>query len=245
MPAPRGLVDGRGVGFFHAGEVLHKKRPVLDAAAPSWQAVFDGVQSNVAIAHLRTGTTGGARADNTHPFRMRQWLFAHHGDVPNYERIRDALLSPLPDFLRRNIRGETDSEHLFHVLLAALHQEAQLDAMDPAEETVFRALRTTMQTLDNLLTTQAGPPAVLNFALTNGRDLYLTARGAPLYMVEREGAQWAPDDPEERAVGAIRYVTTFTSDSNELPTGYTKVPDNHIVRINRQLVVSTHPLAHE
>ena len=36
------------------------------------------------IGHVRAATVGNLRTENTHPFRYRQWLFAHTGTVDGY-----------------------------------------------------------------------------------------------------------------------------------------------------------------
>lgn len=237
--------DGWGVGFYHAGEVLHKKRPKRDPDAPDWVSVFEGIRSDVAIAHVREATFGAARANNTHPFRMRQWLFAHSGSVGGFEAIRERLVSELPDFLRRNIRGDTDSEHIFHVLLSFLHDGSQLDSPEPGEAAVVGAIRASVALVDQLSNEVGAPPGDLNLALTNGRDLYLLRRGGPMYLTERDRLPVDPDDKDADA-GAdyadTRYVMALAQELPVVPVGYREVPNGTLVTINRNLQVSQHTL---
>ena len=41
---------------------------------------------SIVIGHARTGTYGKPKNENTHPFRFRSWMFAHHGSIPAFER---------------------------------------------------------------------------------------------------------------------------------------------------------------
>lgn len=240
---PPSSVDGYGVGFYHAGEVLHRKRPIFEAASVTWPSLFEDVASTIALAHVRVGTVGDARADNTHPFRMRQWLFAHHGSIVDFDAMRESILNGLPDFLQRNIRGETDSEYIFHVLLARLHDASQIDAQDVADEIVVQALQETVAEIDRHTTAAGVEAGQLNLALTNGRALYLMRRGAPFYMVNRDQLPQQETDLDSRPVGPVRYMVALSCDECPAPHGYGQIPDGCIVRVNRELDVAHHPLA--
>ena len=237
-------IDGWGVGFFHAGEVLHKKRPMYAPEPLSWPALFEGLSSSVAIAHLREGTVGDARADNTHPFRMRQWLFAHVGSVEGFANMRSNLLSELPDFLQRNMRGDTDSEHVFHIVLSFLHDAGQLDAPDPNPVAVLSAVRSTVSLMDRYAREIGAPTPKLNLALTNGRDLYLLRRGTPLYLVERDHLPSDEGVPEGRSVGPVRYIMAHCGSASPAPSGYHEIPEGHLLHVDRELAVVEHELGH-
>ncbi|MBW2211052.1 MAG: class II glutamine amidotransferase, partial [Deltaproteobacteria bacterium] len=119
--------SGWGIGFYHGDEVLHKKRPTRAGELVDWQNSAGDVRSDCAVLHMRQPTVGDFRAENAHPFRMRSWLFAHQGTIGRFDAMRENLAEMIPDFLRRNIRGQTDSEYLFHTVLTLLHDAGQLD----------------------------------------------------------------------------------------------------------------------
>jgi glutamine amidotransferase len=75
------------------------------------------VYSRAVIAHVRRATVGPPGLENTHPFVHGIWLFAHNGTVPNFERVREPLLDALAPLHRTELRGATDSEHMFRYLL--------------------------------------------------------------------------------------------------------------------------------
>lgn len=232
--------DAWGIGFYQGGEVLHKKRPRLDEGPIDWAQVARDVRSDCVVLHFRQATVGDYRADNTHPFRMRQWLFAHNGTVEGFAAIRERLVESLPDFLRRNVRGATDSEHIFHVLLSFLHDAGQLENPDADEKTVLGAIRSTVALLDRYCAEVGAPEPTLNIMLTNGRTMYAVRRNEPVHVVERAGLP--SEGPASASVaGAFRYVLVF-SDGETAPPGYSTVDKSSVLVIDRNLNVATHPL---
>jgi len=102
--------------------------------------LLEDVQATAALFHLRRATVGSYREENTHPFRMKRWLFAHDGTLANFGDLRPTLLSLLPPFLQRAIRGETDSEHLFALFLAGLKGSDLLDKLEPPRDELAKLL---------------------------------------------------------------------------------------------------------
>lgn len=238
-PAGEFQPDAWGIGFYQGGEVLHKKRPKLDEGPIDWDGVARGVRSDCVMIHFRRATVGDFRADNTHPFRMRQWLFAHNGTVEGFGAMRQRLTDSLPDFLRRNIRGSTDSEHVFHVVLSFLHDASQLDHPDADPKVVLGALRSTVTLLDRHAAEVGAPEPTLNLMLTNGRCLYAVRRNAPLFYVQRVGLP--SEGPTDDGPGAFRYVLVF-SDGESTPADYTAVEPSSVLVVDRNLQVATHRL---
>jgi predicted glutamine amidotransferase len=77
-------------------------------------SVATTVAARAGLVHLRRATDGFAvREENTHPFVVGGWAFAHNGGIPVSERI-DELTSARWRGLRR---GATDSERYFLALL--------------------------------------------------------------------------------------------------------------------------------
>lgn len=238
-PPPDFRPDAWGIGFYQGGEVLHKKRPKLDPGPIDWESVARGVSSDCVLIHFRQATVGDFRADNTHPFRMGQWLFAHNGTVERFTAIRERLLESMPDFLRRNIRGSTDSEHVFHVVLSFLHDAGQLEAPDVDEKVVLAALRSTAALLDRHGAEVGAPPPKLNVLLTNGRKMFAMRRDEPLFWVERHGLP--SEGPSRTGEGSFRYVLVF-SNGEEAPQGYSLVPSQSVLVVDRSLATHVHRL---
>lgn len=243
LGAPDPDADGWGVGFYSDGEVLHKKRPQSPPPV-RWGLMVEGLRSHVAIAHTRTATVGEARADNTHPFRMRQWLFAHSGSIGGFDAVRERLLESTPDFLQRNLRGDTDSEHLFHVVLSFLHDSGHLEQVEAADDAVAAALRSTVRLVDRLVNEIGAPPPDLNLALTDGRHLYALSRGKPMYKVERDHIPLSARDsaPSRASVEPVRYVLLSTTLTQPPAAEYQPLESGTVAVVDRELHVRTHAL---
>jgi len=254
--------DGWGLGFYQGGEVLHKKRPQTTGEALDWEEIAGDVRSHCVIAHLRQATVGDFRAENTHPFRMRQWLFAHNGTIDRFAALRSALLEQLPDFLQRNVRGETDSELFFHAVLSFLHDAGQLDNPDVDDRHVLHALRSSVTLVDRLAAEVGGKHGTLNVVLTNGRKMFALRRGKPLAFVERHGLHDtrapAGSARAEAEAAALRYVMLLSDGPElapsersvelagggrvELAGGWRSIEEGNVLIVDRDLQTTIQPL---
>ena len=172
----RGQPLGWGVGFYQAGEVLMRRRPIDDRDEIDLAKLCADVRADVLLAHVRSATVGTLRTENTHPFRYRQWLFAQTGTVSQFDAIRDRLIASVPEFLRGGVRGETDAEIVFHVFLSFLHDAGRLNDL-VVEPTVVRdALRSSLAVVDGMQAEVGGQPGSINLAVTNGEYLVAAHR---------------------------------------------------------------------
>ena len=263
---PRGF-DAWGIGLYQGGEVLLKRRPQPTLGPVNFNQIAGELRTDTFIAHARDATVGDNRNENTHPFRYRSWLFAHHGTLPGFGpaagtsdparpsaeqlALTEALLAEIPDFLRRNLRGQTDSELLFHLFLTRLHEAGQLDVADVRMQDAEAALEVTIRRLDYLLQQRGLDPHALGVVvLANGRFLIAAARGEALYLSRTTGikdcAVCRDRDPEGRAhpvdhdnLRAVLLVAGIA----EAPTApFHQVSDGALVAIARDLTVVERPL---
>lgn len=176
---------GWGVGFFQAGEVLMRRRPLDERPVIDLAEVTENLRTDVLIGHVRHPSVGSLRTENTHPFRYRQWLFASTGTIQGFEALRDRMLESQPDFLRRNVRGDTDSELFFYMFLSFLHDAGQVHAEHVPPEGIRNALRATVSLVDRLSAEEGHEERNTGDVLvTNGEHLVAVHRdGAMAYRV--------------------------------------------------------------
>jgi glutamine amidotransferase len=134
--------------------------------------------SHQVLAHVRRATVGEPRIENTHPFVDGPWALIHNGTIPYFDRIRPRLLAELGEGRRAAIRGDTDSEHVFHFLRNLQERQpgrATLDILKDAIETIVGWCR------------EIDPNAKigLNLILTDGNEMVGSRLGRPLRYVER------------------------------------------------------------
>lgn len=174
---PRGPLSW-GIGFYQAGDVLLRRRPNDERATLDLAALARDLRSDLILGHVRAATVGGIRTENTHPFRYREWLFAHTGSIDSYARIRGRLLESIPEFLRKDIRGDTDSEVLFHVVLSFLHDAGRLHNGPADARTLIGALSSTASLIDHLIGEVGGRTGFpMNAMLANGEIVAAIHRG--------------------------------------------------------------------
>jgi predicted glutamine amidotransferase len=243
--------DAWGLGFYQGDEVLLQRRPKPPAEPVDFYALTRDLRTDVIVGHVRAGTIGQPKNENTHPFRFRQWLFAHHGTIPNFERVKEELLSEVPDFLRRNIRGQTDSEHLFHMMLATLHDEAKLDDQNVSTTLVRDAVRAAVARVEQVVGKEAASTMECALALTNGRVLVATRYGAPVYLQQRQSlhdcAVCREPPPRDKRVDHdhLRSVLIVAALPEAPPADlkFTEVPDRTLLAVSHDLKVEQGPLA--
>ena len=146
---------------------------------------------------------GALRTENTHPFRYRQWLFAQTGTVPAFDQVRDRLVASVPDFLRGDIRGETDAEVMFHVFLSFLHDAGRLGDGAVDAKLVREALRSSLAVVDGMTAEVGGEAGKLNMMVASGDQLVAVHRSdSPMRLRVFQGKADAElvmgDDPQLR-----------------------------------------------
>ena len=109
------------------------------------------VKSQIIISHVRYATKGKSKKANSHPFTYKNFIFAHNGTVS-----RKQLYDLLSRKFRKEVKGETDSEILF--LLIMQFFEATKDLVKSIKQTIEIARRKS----------HTG----LNFLLSDGINLY-------------------------------------------------------------------------
>jgi glutamine amidotransferase len=125
-----GLVHGHGWGVadYRNGQPLIEKQTWAAFHGEHFRKTAARVYTHTAVAHVRLATVGAPSVDNTHPFQHGRWIFAHNGTIPNFDRVRDRMMPAIDPLLRNNIKGTTDSEHIFYYLLTLVthHPERHL-----------------------------------------------------------------------------------------------------------------------
>jgi glutamine amidotransferase len=240
-------IDGWGVGSYQSGEVLLRRRPSELRDGVDFADLVHDLRTDCAVVHVRSATVGNRSLENTHPFRVRQWIFAHTGSIPGFEAVRPAIVAQLPDFLLRNVRGETDSEVLFSLFLSFIHETGRLDDPELDRRTLATALEQTVRFVDDASTKAQKPLATLNCVVTNHHAMVALRRGLPMNWVKRQGirdcavCRKQPEitgrEPKRVDHDAFKYVVV-ASLPTATPAGWTAMPEaarGSILAIDRAL----------
>jgi glutamine amidotransferase len=228
-----------GLGYIQGGDVLLVRTPKASAMPIDLAAPLHEIATDCAIAHAVSETRYGG-TDNTPPFRFRRWLFTQSG-APELEEISARLLEHVPEFLRRNLKGRTPAELIFHVFLAMLHDEGNIDDPNLPTHATRRALAATLRLVSAELDKIGRNKDTIglgNVAVSNGRSM-LVARPAASNQPLRLRKLWLYDERGKPEAGpeAFRGVL-LVAGTGDMPDGFEEVPPNHAVLVSRDLKVS-------
>ncbi|HEX2690193.1 MAG TPA: hypothetical protein VHN14_26440 [Kofleriaceae bacterium] len=232
-----------GLGYIQGGDVLLVRTPKasttpIDLAGP----ITAEIKTDCVIAQaMRDEGANVGGTDNTPPFRFRRWMYAQTG-LDNQlfaEEIAPRLLEHIPEYLRRNLKGRTPAELIFHVFLAMLHDEGNIDDPNLPPAASRRALAATLRLVTAELTKAGKPSATMgNVALTNGRSMVVAHLHEPLRL-RRLWVNSERGDREESFRGCL-LVSGGDGDAKD---GFEDVPLQRAVLISRDLQVSLADLA--
>jgi predicted glutamine amidotransferase len=241
-----GRANAVGTGACSQGDVLLRRLP--PDADSSLASLAPRHETEALLLHARRLPVGLSLEENTQPFRSRHWLFAHAGVLEDFERLRPALLAGVPDFLRRQIRGETDSEVAFACFLKRLWEAGLEDDPGVAPERVGRVLAETARELSQAsVRAGAARTSTLNLVATNGGVLAATRLGAqPLYSTRLEGTDTcatcglSPETPEtDRGTAAHRRRHTVAVASRlERTAGWAELAEGTTLVVGTDLKVT-------
>ena len=120
--------DGWGVAGIEAG-ADHPTlivEPSQASKSEEFKKVTQNLQSNGALVHLRWATAGlPVKEGNTHPFTHGEISFIHNGGV-----LPASSLDPfIDDDLFAQMRGDTDSERYFAVVITEIRKVGLLEGI--------------------------------------------------------------------------------------------------------------------
>ena len=123
--------DGFGIGWN--SHENGKKFYLYKNYIPIWndqnlKSLTKNIKTNLMIANVRSATLlANMGYQNTHPFVFDNLLFSHNGYIENFETsIRSDLLSLLDKKLLSKIKGSTDSELIFLIIINIYKKEKSL-----------------------------------------------------------------------------------------------------------------------
>ena len=224
--------DGWGAAALE-GEQLRIHRSTLPAHAdPRFAALASSLATTLMLAHVRQASVGQVSIENTHPFAHGRWAFAHNGTLQNFAAGRARLLAAIPRDLQAQIAGQTDSEHIFYLLLGKIRAFAGSldDAVSP--DALIATLSGSLHLLDAWFPAHNGEQTKLNFLLTDGRLLTATCWKHSLHVLDADGPEIATNLGQ-----SLMIASEPTSDGPWQP-----VADRSLLVVDKQLHVHRSPI---
>ena len=219
-----------GLAYSQGGDVLLVRTPKSSAKPVDLAGPLAEISTDCAIGQA-VNDERYSGTDNTPPFRFRRWMFGM-SNQPNLDAAAQRLVEHVPEYLRRNLRGKTPGELVFHVFLAMLHDEGAVDEPNLPVQHTRRALAATIK-LVAAEQQKAGLPegGLGNIIVSNGRSMIVAHTDEPL----RLRRLWVTDDKGARDAG-FRGVLLVSGGDGDPKDGFEDVP-NGAVLISRDLQV--------
>jgi predicted glutamine amidotransferase len=246
--------DGFGVGWYVHG--ISERPGLFRSITPAWNnrnLLYNAplIRTTCLFAHIRAATEGAINEDNAHPFHFERFLMMHNGGIPQFQRIRRKLLTLFDDDIFMWIKGQTDSEHIFALLMQHI---VDMRGSGPrlTEDQIQQCFQKTFDVIQQLKEEAGIGDEVSNFNLmvTNGRRMFGTRYSSnpdretrTLYYSAGNGFQcndgvcrMVQDDAVAEAV----LVASEKLNNNE--GEWTSVPKNHFIAVDRDLSVHLSPM---
>lgn len=158
-PERHPLLQLAGWGFGAWSEHLLKpeapliyRRPMAAFYDDNAEGLIPSLQASTLLAHVRAAdyNSGTVLADeNCHPFSYDEtpWIMAQNGALPSWKILQRELLPHCKDTYLKQMRGTTDTEFLYVLLLSQLASDSDEDVKRGFEK-MLHLIAEAMKTLD-------------------------------------------------------------------------------------------------
>lgn len=243
--------DGWGIGFYRNRGAFLFKKASRNSRVQRITNITEVVSSSIFISHLRKATVGDRKEANTHPFRWGNWLFAHLGTISRFRKIRPRILRTLPPAYKKQIHGNTDSEHLFYLYLSMLRGEGGIKKGQIPLAAAVEGLKNFGRILEEFRRdAEIQEISVLNFLISNGTYLLALRCEHPLYYVSYEEGTteetrfFSPTTWLEYEI--VQYdpsnkIVVVASEKLTASPNWREVPEKHILAIESKQEINITP----
>jgi len=153
------LLQLAGWGFGAWSEHLLKPeepflyhRPMAAFYDDNAEGIIPSLQGSTLLAHIRAAAYNSRTVladENCHPFSYDEtpWIIAQNGVLPNWQLLQRELLQHCQDRYLKQMRGTTDTEFLYVLLLSLLKGDRDEDVVE-GFEALLKLILQAMKKLD-------------------------------------------------------------------------------------------------
>ncbi|MCW2852418.1 MAG: class glutamine amidotransferase [Nocardioides sp.] len=128
------------------------RRPMPAFYDDNASRLIPSLQASTVLAHVRAAVYNSTTVmvdENCHPFSFEEtpWILAQNGDLPNWMLLQRELLQHCEDRYLKQMRGSTDTEFLYVLLLSLLDGDSD-EEVQRAIEKMVRLVCQAMKALD-------------------------------------------------------------------------------------------------
>ncbi len=231
---------GWGVADYPNGSPIVEKHVWAAFHGEHFSRKAARVYARTVVAHVRRATVGGTSIENTHPFHHGRWIFAHNGTIPNFDQVRAKMLDHIDPLHRSEIKGTTDSEHVFRYLLGLFLQHPERGLFETVKAGLEQVIR---------WSAEVDPDARvgLNVILTNGEHMIGSCLNRSLFYLVRDHTYSCPicgqphvhHDPKRSYLAAEIASEPITPGEN-----WNQVPNGTVFQVAEDYRLDFAPLHH-
>jgi predicted glutamine amidotransferase len=246
--------DGFGLGWYM--HHISEKPGLFRSISPAWNnanLLYNAplILTDCLFAHVRAASAGRVGEANTHPFHYGQFLMMHNGDVPQFSKIKRKLLALLNDEIFLWVKGQTDSEHVFALLMQHL-TDLQGSGPPLTTEQIRQGFQMTFDVVQNLKKEVGIDQEVstFNMMITDGHRIFGTRFSSDpqketrtLYFSSGERFECTNGLSRMKKNGAADQAVLIVSERlNDFDEEWTAIPPNHFIAVENDLKTSFLPL---
>lgn len=235
--------DGFGVAWYN--QAIDCIPGTFKSTQPAWndsnlRHIITKIRSTCFLGHVRASTVGDVSFANCHPFTYHDCAMAHNGTIRHFNTLRRKMLGALNDELFENVKGNTDSEHFFALIMQAYYgkkssttlptislKEAILEAIAMInawqadhDETHFSRLNIILTDGQQLIATRYANKGQTNLSLyyAIGHSIDQSDDHALLINGKKQNIFLIASEP----------LTDYTEEWHEVPENYLVYVDDHM-----------------
>lgn len=231
--------DGFGVAWY--APEFSESPALFRSITPAWNnrnllELSRVTRSGCILAHVRAATQALEISEpNCHPFTIGRYSFMHNGDLGGFGAVRRHVIERIADSVFDHIRGTTDSEHLFGLILSKM-PKAEHETSKTLADAMVSGVNEALELSNEFA---AGQPSYLNLVFSNGRSAVacrytndLPDGADSLYL--NWGKRYVCEDGVCRMLDADEASGSVIVASEPLSVepGWHPVPTNHLVLID-------------
>lgn len=241
--------DGFGLGWYAPN--INNTPALFTSISPAWNDrnllnIAAKIKSPCFFAHVRSASAGGVTNYNCHPFVHGKWMLMHNGGIHDFILVKRHLRHLLDDDIYHWIQGDTDSEHIFALLMqmAKGRDLSRFEAIAQLIKDVFKQIHE--------LTIKFGSEGTthLNLCITDGSRIIATRycndiHTKPESMHYSLGSSFSLKNDSYHMIrdGKKPQCILISSEKlNEFTDEWQEVPANYMLIVNSNFEMELFPL---
>jgi glutamine amidotransferase len=230
--------DGFGVSWYNHN--IDQEPGLFRSIQPAWSDenlyyLSKKISSKCFLGHVRASTVGNVNILNCHPFVHKQFSFVHNGTVRDFNLLKKKLINNLSEEAFDLIKGQTDSEHLFTLIIDILSKQNKSPSLNNLYLCFYEAIEQ-IKSLKNSIGLNSSTK--INSVFTDGHRLiatrYISTNNSDTLSLYYSTNNSSADESEYYN---HKYVLIASEPISDYFNTWHELPINHIMLVNKDLEI--------